>query len=64
MIPFIGNKAYHWLMYVLKGYQDVPPEFYALQSRARHRMYFELSKFRQQMNQTSHVEPTGDEVLD
>ena len=30
MIPFIGNKAYHWSMYVLKGYQDVPPEFYAL----------------------------------
>jgi hypothetical protein len=30
MIPFIGNKAYHWLMYVLKGYQDMPPEFYAL----------------------------------
>ena len=34
------------------------------QSRARHRMYLELSKFRQQMNKTAHVEPTGDEVFD
>ena len=34
------------------------------QSRARKRMYFELSKFRQQMNQTTHVEPTGDETFD
>ena len=31
------------------------------QSRARLRMYRELSKFRQQMNQTSHLEPTGEE---
>jgi len=30
-------------------------------NRARRRLYFELSKFRQQMNQTTHVEPTGDE---
>jgi hypothetical protein len=34
------------------------------QSRARLRMYFELSKFRQQMNQTAHLEPNGDEVFD
>ena len=34
------------------------------QSRARLRMYYELSKFRQQMNQISHLEPTGDEVFD
>ena len=33
-------------------------------NRARFRMYHELSKFRQQMNQTSHLEPTGDEVFD
>jgi hypothetical protein len=31
------------------------------QSRARKRMYYELSKFRQEMNQTTHLEPTGDE---
>lgn len=34
------------------------------QSRARFRMYYELSKFRQEMNQTTHLEPTGDEVFD
>ena len=34
------------------------------QSRARRRMYFELSKFRQEMNQVSHIEPTGDETFD
>ena len=34
------------------------------QSRARRRMYLELSRFRQQMNETEHVEPTGDEVFD
>ncbi len=34
------------------------------QSRARLRMYYELSKFRQEMNQTTHLEPTGDEVFD
>ncbi len=34
------------------------------QSRARLRMYQELSKFRQKMNQTTHLEPTGDEVFD
>jgi hypothetical protein len=33
------------------------------QSRARKRMYGELSKFRQQMNATPHIEPTGDEVF-
>ncbi len=26
-------------------------------------MYSELSKFRQQMNQTTHIEPTGDKVF-
>jgi hypothetical protein len=34
------------------------------QSRARKRMYFELSKFRQTMNSVTHLEPTGDEVFD
>ena len=34
------------------------------QSRARSRMYYELSNFRQKMNQTTHVEPTGDEVFE
>jgi hypothetical protein len=33
------------------------------QSRARRRMYDELSRFRLEQNQTSHVEPTGDEVF-
>lgn len=33
-------------------------------NRARFRLYFELSKFRQEMNQVTHLEPTGDEVLD
>ena len=34
------------------------------QSRARKRMYFELSKFRHAMNHVPHYEPTGDEVFD
>lgn len=34
------------------------------QNRARFRLYYELSKFRQQMNQTTHLEPTGDETFD
>ena len=34
------------------------------QSRARRRMYWELSRLRQQQNGTPHVEPTGDEVFD
>lgn len=33
------------------------------QSRARLRMYYELSNFRQEMNKTAHLEPTGDEVF-
>src|SRR5262245_21477701 len=33
------------------------------QSRARKRMYTELSNFRQQMNNAKHYEPTGDEVF-
>lgn len=33
------------------------------QNRARKRMYDELSKFRQKVNQTAHVEPTGKEVF-
>ena len=33
------------------------------QSRARRRMYQELSRFRQKMNNTHHVEPTGKEVF-
>ncbi|MCK9294801.1 MAG: catalase family protein [Desulfobulbaceae bacterium] len=33
------------------------------QSRARLRMYYELSNFRQEMNKTTHLEPTGDEVF-
>ncbi len=34
------------------------------QSRARRRMYFELSRLRQAKNTASHFEPTGDEVFD
>ncbi len=34
------------------------------QSRARYRMYGELSRLRQQMNSTPHIEPTGDEVFE
>lgn len=34
------------------------------QSRARRRMYFELSSFRQRKNNTSHIEPTGNEVFE
>ncbi|MET0069485.1 MAG: catalase family protein [Candidatus Thiodiazotropha sp.] len=34
------------------------------QSRARQRMYLELSKFRQSMNQADHFEPTGSEIFD
>jgi len=33
------------------------------QSRARRRMYAELSRFRQKMNNVQHYEPTGDEVF-
>ena len=33
------------------------------QSRARRRMYFELSRLRQQMNGVEHYEPTGDETF-
>jgi hypothetical protein len=33
------------------------------QSRARHRMYSELSRLRQRMNAVSHYEPAGDEVF-
>ncbi|MCH9699607.1 MAG: catalase family protein [Gammaproteobacteria bacterium] len=33
-------------------------------NRARFRLYHQLSKFRQQMNQVTHLEPTGDEVFD
>jgi len=34
------------------------------QSRARRRMYWELSKLRHDMNQVPHYEPNGDEVFD
>ncbi|MDR6858873.1 hypothetical protein [Variovorax guangxiensis] len=34
------------------------------QSRARRRMYWELSKLRHDMNAVPHYEPTGDEVFD
>lgn len=34
------------------------------QSRARRRMYWELSKLRQAENATPHIEPTGDEVFE
>ena len=34
------------------------------QSRARRRMYFELSRLRQRMNAALHYEPTGDETFD
>ncbi len=33
------------------------------QSRARKRMYYELSQLRQQMNNVEHYEPTGDETF-
>ena len=33
------------------------------QSRARKRMYDEMAAFRQKMNATPHIEPTGDEVF-
>jgi hypothetical protein len=33
------------------------------QSRARHRMYWELSRLRQRMNDKPHIEPTGDETF-
>jgi len=34
------------------------------QSRARLRMYYELSRFRQEMNRTGHLKPTGDEEFE
>jgi hypothetical protein len=34
------------------------------QSRARRRMYEELSAYRQRMNNTPHIEPTGDEIFE
>ncbi len=34
------------------------------QSRARRRMYAHMSRLRQERNQTPHIEPTGDELLD
>lgn len=34
------------------------------QNRARLRMYYELSKFRQEMNHTTHLEPDGSEVFE
>jgi len=34
------------------------------QSRARQRMYWELSNFRLEMNRTPHIEPTGNEVFE
>lgn len=34
------------------------------QSRARKRMYFEMSRYRQMKNGETHVEPTGDEVFE
>jgi hypothetical protein len=32
-------------------------------SRARQRMYYELSRLRQTMNNQQHYEPTGDETF-
>lgn len=34
------------------------------QSRARRRMYYELSRFRLQQNAEAHIEPTGDEMFE
>jgi len=34
------------------------------QNRARFKMYYELSKFRLDMNETTHLEPTGKEVFE
>jgi len=33
-------------------------------NRARFRLYYELSKFRQHMNGVTHIEPTGEEIFD
>jgi len=33
-------------------------------NRARRRMYWELSRLRQTMNNAPHIEPTGDEVFE
>jgi hypothetical protein len=56
-LAFAGNLSYNpW---------HCLPEHRPLgnQSRARRRMYWELSQFRQRVNGTPHVEPTGDEVF-
>jgi len=34
------------------------------QSRARKRMYFDMARYRQSVNQEQHIEPTGDEVFE
>lgn len=34
------------------------------QNRARLKMYYELSKFRQEMNQAEHIEPNGKEIFE
>lgn len=34
------------------------------QNRARKRMYYKLSRFRQMMNDVGHVEPTGEEIFE
>ena len=55
---FVGNLSYNpW---------HSLPEHRPLgnQSRTRLRLYSELSRFRQQMNATPHIEPTGDEVFE
>ena len=44
------------------GLQDHRP--LGNQNRARRRMYYELSKFRQEMNNTPHMEPDGSEVFE
>jgi hypothetical protein len=56
-LAFAGNLSYNpW---------HCVPEHRPLgnQSRARRRMYWELSQLRQKMNATPHMEPTGDEVF-
>jgi hypothetical protein len=56
-LAFAGNLAYNpW---------HSLPEHRPLgnQNRARRSMYWELSRLRQSMNLTPHIEPTGDEVF-
>jgi hypothetical protein len=56
-LGFAGNLSFN-LWHCLPEHRPL-----GNQSRARRRLYWELSQFRQKMNATPHVEPTGDEVF-